>query len=373
MNPEIPINNVLVENEALRYGLTERILSNVQCDHIEVINTKTHYENALAGSYNYDPDKGTLRLVSFPGEMLKPCPGTTNYICCGYQILHVGTNCPLDCSYCILQAYFNQPSLIIHSNLEEQFKSIFEFIDGHQDRIFRIGTGEFTDSLALDPITGWTNLLLPPFSKRKNTILELKTKTDHIQGLLSSPFRNQIIVSWSVNSSKIASKEEHRAPSIRKRLEAAKRCQDEGFVLGFHFDPLIEHHGWKDEYRKTVDMMDQMLDPKGIIWVSLGTLRFMPALKAIIRKRHPKSHILDGEFIPGLDGKMRYLKSIRIDMYAFMEEVLSQWYGDLGLYLCMESNEVWKKGLGRDMLSSEQLCHYLDDRVRKFFGDTPTC
>src|SRR5512136_3469961 len=72
----------------------------------------------------FDLDKETLRFVSFPGQLLKPCPGTREYLCCGYQILNIGTNCPLDCSYCILQAYFNQPSLRVFVNLEEQLEAI---------------------------------------------------------------------------------------------------------------------------------------------------------------------------------------------------------------------------------------------------------
>jgi spore photoproduct lyase len=131
---------------------------------------------------------------------------------------------------------------------------------------------------------------------------------------------------------------------------------------------MIQHPNWKAGYLKTLDMLDDMIDPKGIIWMSLGTLRFMPLLKTIIRKRHPGTHILDGEFVPGLDGKMRYFKPIRIDMVAFMREMLEKWHRDLGLYLCMESDEVWRKGFGWSPGASDGLAHYLDGRVKRFFG-----
>ncbi len=313
-------------------------------------------------------DKETLRLISFEGEFLKPCPGTKGYICCGYQILQVGTNCPLDCSYCILQAYFNQPSLRVFANLEDKLEPIGRLLDARPDKIFRIGTGEFTDSLALDPIMGWSDILLPFFSTRRNAILELKTKTDHIEGLLSSNYRDRIIASWSLNSPYIASREEHKAPAIKKRLQAAKRCQEEGFTVGFHFDPLIPHPGWKDGYKKTLELMDKYIDPKGIIWMSLGCLRYMPSLKPIIRKRHPGTHILDGEFVPGRDGKMRYFKPFRIDMYGFMRELLEKWHRDLGLYLCMESHEIWQKSMGWSPANTEGLSRYLDKRVGGIVG-----
>ena len=358
------LKRILVEKDAESHGFASRILKKLEGLPLEK-------ETLAEEERKYDPlnmDKASLRLMSFPGEFLKPCPGTKTYICCGYKILHIGTNCPLDCSYCILQAYFNQPSLRIFVNLEEKLDLIAGLIDNRPDELFRIGTGEFTDSLALDPVTALSDVLMPFVSKRQNAVLELKTKTDNIERLLSSKHRNRIIVSWSLNSPRIASREEHGAPGIRKRLQAAKKCQEEGFVVGFHFDPLIEHPGWKEEYAKTIDMMDRYIDPKGIIWMSLGCLRYMPALKPIIRKRHPGSSILDGEFVPGLDGKMRYFKPIRTEMYRFVSGRLKQWYGDLGLYLCMESDEIWKKSLGWSPGNSEGLSHYLDNRVIKHFN-----
>ena len=124
-----------------------------------------------------DMGKDTLHLLSYKGDFLKPCPGTKEYICCGYQILNVATNCPLDCSYCILQSYFlNQPYLRIHVNLEENLSRILDIIDQDPEQIVRVGTGEFADSLALDPLANWTNILIPPFSRRKKCRLGIQNE-----------------------------------------------------------------------------------------------------------------------------------------------------------------------------------------------------
>ena len=356
------LRKILVEEGADRSSSIRRILKTL--DGIPV-------EQASAGGKLQDRetemDKDSLRLISFPGEFFKPCPGTKDYICCGYQILHVGTNCPFDCSYCILQAYFNQPSLRIFVNLEEKLPQIAQILDGHPEKIFRIGTGEFTDSLALDPIAGWTHMLIPFISRRKNAVLELKTKSDRIEGLFSAPSRDHVVVSWSLNSPYISTREEHGAPGIRKRLEAARLCQEEGFKVGFHFDPLIQHSGWMDGYKTTLEMMANCLNPKGIVWISMGGLRFMPALKSVIRKRHGHSRILSGEFVPGLDGKMRYFKPMRIECYSFMRENLAKWSEEIGLYLCMESDEIWEKSLDWSPGNSEGLAKYLDRRVKMLF------
>lgn len=355
----MPFKRILIEDEADRYGFGPKILSRLKGLPVE-----------KGGAFERtrdleDMDKETLRLVCFKGQFMKPCPGTKEYICCGYQILQVGTNCPMDCSYCILQAYFNQPSVRVFVNLEENLDLIDHVIDGQSERIFRIGTGEFTDSLAVDPIVHWSKMLVPRFSKKKNTVLELKTKSDLIEGLLAMPERDRIVVSWSLNSPDMITKEEKGTAGLKKRLAAAKRCQAEGFILGFHFDPLVFYPGWEEGYSKTLELLDKYVDPRRVIWVSLGCLRYMPSLKPIIRKRHPSTHILDGEFIPGLDGKMRYFKPIRIEMYAFMSGALNDWHHDLGVYLCMESHEVWEKGIGWSPVHSDGLSSYLDNRVLK--------
>ena len=357
------IRNIIIEDGADSYKQSETILKKLNNKPIK----NENHELSRKRDMPMDMDKKTLRLIGFKGEFLKPCPGTKEYICCGYQILNIGTNCPLNCSYCILQAYFNQPSLRVFVNLEQELNTIVKQIDSHPEKIFRIGTGEFTDSLALDHITGWSNLLPVFFNNRKNIILELKTKTDNIDGLLSSSYRERIIVSWSLNSAEISSKEEHGAPSIIKRLKAAKKCQEEGFITGFHFDPLIHYKNWKNGYFKTIELLDKYIDPHKIIWISMGCMRYIPALKSIIRKRHCNTHILDGEFIIGLDGKMRYFKPIRIEIYSLIKEYLDKWEKDLGLYLCMESTDVWLNSFGWSPETSDGLSDYLDNRVLKIF------
>ena len=357
------IKRVIADRDAASYPLAQRILNGLSGVPVQVA------ESGMPPLSDRETGKETLHLQNYKGDFLKACPGTREYICCGYQILNIAANCPLDCSYCILQSYFaNQPSLRVFVNLRERLPDVLATIDSQPHRIFRVGTGEFTDSLALDPLTHWSDILLPPFSQRENAILELKTKTTRIERVLASPVRDRIILSWSLNSPVISAREEKGAASIQRRLEAARVSQQEGFALGFHFDPLIPYPGWRDDYARTIALMDKLIDPRGIIWISMGSFRCMPDLKPIIRRRHPGSGVFNGEFVTGLDGKMRYFKPIRIELYHFIRKLLETWHSDLGLYLCMESDEVWRSSMGWSPKTSSGLCGYLDQRVTKFFN-----
>jgi spore photoproduct lyase len=94
----------------------------------------------------------------------------------------------------------------------------------------------------------------------------------------------------------------------------------------------------------------------------------MPALHSIIKKRFPESNIIYGEFVPGLDGKMRYFKELRIDLYKKMARWMQKNAPDVLLYFCMESDQVWERSFGYSPESKGGLAAMLDDSARRHCG-----
>jgi len=288
--------------------------------------------------------KEILYLTQNKGAFLKKCPGTQNYICCGYQILHIGTFCTMDCSYCILQSYFHPPLLqffVNHDNLLEELNSVFA-----QKNTMRIGTGEFTDSMIWEFWTDLSQLLIPVFSRQNHSVLELKTKTTAIEKIRNIPHQRKTILSWSLNTEEVIRTQERKTSSLTSRLEAAEKCQKWGYPLAFHFDPMVTYPGCEKAYENVVDKLFSCIRPENIAWISLGTFRFMPSLKPIIQKRFPDSKIVYGEFIRGMDGKMRYFKPLRIKLYKTIINHIRKIAPEVLLYFCMEDENVWKKTLG---------------------------
>jgi spore photoproduct lyase len=316
-------------------------------------------------------DPHLLEVAAYRGRFVRQCPGTRHYLCCGYRILHIGTQCSLDCTYCILQAYFNQRNLRLFGNTGEMLSLLDEELASHPDVLHRFGTGEFTDSLLLDPFTQLTSRLVPFFAGRPNAILELKTKTDSVDQLLDLPHGGNTIVAWSLNSPFIRRHEESRAASLSARLLAARRCTEKGYSLGFHFDPLIDHPNWRQGYGEVLDRLFDAMDSRRIVWISLGAFRFMPDLKSVIQTRHPRSKIVYGELIRGLDGKMRYFREIRVELFRFMLDRIRNADPDLCVYLCMEGEDIWRDVFGFSPEEKGGLPLMLDQAVLRRMGVSP--
>ena len=288
--------------------------------------------------------KKILYLTENKGGFIRNCPGTRNYTCCDYMILHIGTFCTMDCSYCILQSYFHPPVLQYFVNHQMMLDELNFFLASRTHR--RIGTGEYTDSMIWELWTDLSQKLIPIFGAQSHVVLELKTKTTHIDNIRHLQHNRRTIMAWSVNSPEVIRINERGTASLKSRLNAAKRCQDWGYPVAFHFDPIVEYDGCIEDYQLVVKRIFDQIDPKNIAWVSLGMLRYMPDLKAIIQKRFPASKMIYGELITGLDGKTRYLKQIRLEIYSAILEAIHEFASDVTVYFCMESEDVWRRVFG---------------------------
>ena len=230
--------------------------------------------------------------------------------------------------------------------------------------LFRIGTGELADSLALDHITGFSRKIVPFFATLPNGILELKTKSDQISNLKDLAHGEHTIVSWSVNSRRISHAEEFQAATFEERLAAALQCQEWGYKLGFHFDPIVYYEGWEDEYKEVVREILRAMDPGRIAWISLGALRFTPHLREMAHKQFPGSKLPFGEFVPGHHGKLRYFRPIREEIYRKMKSWIQTEAPHVRVYLCMENRAVWQRSFGESPRNSA----HLDEQLWRTVG-----
>ena len=82
-----------------------------------------------------------------------------------------------------------------------------------------------------------------------NALLELKTKSNHVEHLLELPHGGKTVISWSVNPQAIITKEELKTSNLDERIKAARISSEAGYKVAFHFDPMIDYPDWEKGIR----------------------------------------------------------------------------------------------------------------------------
>lgn len=351
---------IFIEEDIKDYSLVKSILKKFPLAKPNFIRQLKNYiksnkDNNLIDSYNLRSNN--LFLIKERYDFIKPCPCSQRASRCNYDILNLGFGCIYECSYCFLQSYTNINGIILPINIDDFLNRLNIFLK-RNTLLKIIGTGEFTDSLALDDLTGYSRILINFFSRQNNAILELKTKSNNIKNILKLKHNRKTVISWSLNPQTIIDSDEWMTSSLKERIEAAKECCDAGYLVGFHFDPIIystplENNflmgstNWQNLYKNLIDTLFKNIDSKNIAWISLGTFRFAPKLKTIIEQRFPQNKILDEELIIGFDKKLRYNQEKRVQVYKKMVSWIRSYSNSVLIYLCMEPKKIWRKVLDR--------------------------
>ncbi len=146
------------------------------------------------------PSKELLVLRRFLGRIFQKCPGSAGMICCNYRLLNTCFDCLYDCTYCFLNSYLNAYGINQFTHLDAMADEILRGVDAHDGLIHRIGTGEFTDSLMMDEVTGIAEPLISSLSGRSDIMIEFKTKSDNISHLLDIEEKGNSVLAWSLNT-----------------------------------------------------------------------------------------------------------------------------------------------------------------------------
>jgi len=349
-------SKILIAEEAASTPLAKRVKAAWPDIAPQIVRNLADHELRL----DMEPDpvaagKRILALGPNRGRFIRKCPGTMGLVCCNYWVIDLVEGCPIDCSYCILQGYLNDRRIRLATNLDDLVDEIDTELAGGT-RPVRVGTGELSDSLILDPQLGLAKTLIDIFRTRPRATLELKTKTANIDSLLNLEPADNIVIGWSVNTPAIISSDERGASSLHDRLSAAGRIVERGWKVAFHFDPLVLHDRWEDGYHRVVEDIFSAASPERVAWISLGAFRFHPSLKQIIKDRFPMSDILNSEFVLCPDNKMRYVKPKRLKLFKSLNDSIAAKAPSTPLYLCMEGVEIWESVFGGSPRNNKNLC-----------------
>ncbi|MGN1164589.1 MAG: SPL family radical SAM protein [Candidatus Ornithospirochaeta sp.] len=277
-----------------------------------------------------------------------PCPVDGEKTrCCKLRTLDAVMQCAFGCSYCSIQAFYNENEIRIVSNLEEKLKNL-----EIGDDVWHIGTGQASDSLLLGDDYGTLSALASFASAHPSVVLELKSKSK--RDVFQHPWPENMIFTWSLNAPTIIEKEEHFTASLSERLDDAERARDNGNLVGFHIHPMFYFKGWREEYKTVVDEITRRFSIDDIALIGIGTLTFTKAVMKRLREMGNESKVLEMELTQAA-GKYSYPLETKKLMFSTVFNFFPEEYrNNIFFYLCMEDPSLWLPVLGREYSSDKE-------------------
>ncbi len=334
----------------------------------------------LKTDYNHYPEKCSTAKISaaaIPKAIEKEnlglgrCPvASPRTLCCNLQTLDAVDNCGYGCSYCSIQSFFDGKQISFDNGFAEKLLQLK--LD--PDKTYHIGTGQSSDSLMWGNSHGVLDAILDFARANSNVIIELKTKSANINHLLRTNAPKNIICTWSLNTATLIQHEEHGTTSLEKRFNAARQLADAGYLVGFHFHPIIHYDNWQKDYQSVVNQLISQFTPDEVALVSLGTLTFIKSVMREIRKKAIPSQILKMPMVDA-DGKLSYPDEIKLSLFTHVYNSFpSHWKESVFYYLCMENQRFWKPVFGYSYADNNEFenamkTHYLNKITTRVNND----
>jgi spore photoproduct lyase len=283
--------------------------------------------------------------VRFAQENGNACPNYWHFSPYGF--------CPYGCKYCYLAGTPGvkfSPSVKIYVNLPEILQKI-NIIARRLMTPTAFYLGKLQDSLALDSLTAYSTKLVPFFAEHPWARLVMLTKSDYVDRLLDLDHCGHSILSWSVNPPEVSTIFEENVPSIDERLEAMRRVSECGYPVRAIMMPVIPIDGWQDLYSA---FTKRLLETVPIQRLTLGGICiYRNAQDLMERKMGPRNVVsehIDRASLKAGDGRARYPRSLRHEVYSLIIQSARRLRPDIGIALCLEERELWEStGLIRNL------------------------
>jgi spore photoproduct lyase len=263
------------------------------------------------------------------------CPNFWHFSPYGY--------CPYGCSYCYLagtQGVRFSPTVKVFMNLDE----ILAQVDKQARKIGRpeaFYLGKLQDGMALDPLTGYSRVMIPFFARHPFARLRVLSKSADFENVLDLDHGGNTVLCWSLNPPEVRKEYEVVTPPIAERIAAMVRCADAGYPIRVMLMPIIPVTDWRRVYG---DLLERLLTQVRLDRITLGGVcSYGPALNVTHEKLGTDNAIVKSLSVlsdgPD-DGRTRYSHALRAELYAFMRDTIRRHQPDLTVALCMESHAL---------------------------------
>lgn len=244
-------------------------------------------------------------------------------------------NCLYDCRYCFLQGMYRSAHYVVFVNFEDYLEAIGARISpGRQTWFF---SGYDSDSLVLDPVTGFVASMLPYFAQHPDAWLELRTKSTQVKPLLAHDSLPNCVTAFSFTPERVSRALEHHVPPVGKRIDAMVRLARAGWPLGLRFDPLIYHEDYQAGYRDLFRDIFSRVPAQAIHSVSLGPFRLPRNFHNRMTRLYPDEPLFACS-LSERGGMVSYAPEVESAMVEFCSRELRQYIDEDRLFPCLPDN-----------------------------------
>jgi len=269
---------------------------------------------------------------------------TKGIICHSAWQLHTIEGCPMRCAYC----WFGGANRVL-VNIEEYMDHLDEICERPpQQRLYKWDNR--SDVSCFEPEYGASELLVDYFSKKAGKYLEIYVgKTDNVEHLISLDHKGKTILQWSVSPKTQSIALEPETASWKERIEAAKVCQEAGYIIRYRFSPMIPVKGWEEEYEELVDLIFRQTEPDVISLCPFGWMDWDVTRSCLDLSK------LDPQYVAAMEAEAPFLRKrgftaggghpIPHDARAYLLkkviDAIRSRHPTIPIALCLETLEMW--------------------------------
>lgn len=294
---------IYLEKQAKKYDLTNLILDFYKdCQIIEVDN----YKNIFDKNINFTTEKCLIIAKLSWNWITEVPPNYSKYKKAFF--FKSSLNCVFDCSYCYLKWAFKNNFQTIFVNYDDIKESIEAKIieirnSWYQDKIMFYAS-DYSDNIATENITQFHKYFIPFFEQFDNVLMETRTKSVNIKGLLDLWFvPKNTEIAFSLNPSEIIDKYEKWAPSLNQRILAINELLRKNYKVWIRFLPLLNINNYLQIYADFLDYIIQEIDLSQVNSIEIWSLLYTKEDYNKILKKESHADFLyrlseeDGDFI----------------------------------------------------------------------------
>jgi len=262
----------------------------------------------------------------------------SDIVCPHFLELKWAYGCPFDCAWCYLKGTFRfrperlKPAFKPLEKVKLHVESFLEQVETPEI----LNSGEIADSLMGERNNHpFSKFIIPLFQKQKRHKVLFVTKSANIKHLLEIPDPQRAIISFSLNAEPVAQRWERKAPSVKARIEAARKLYEHGYEVRIRIDPMVPVEKWDRHYQSLIDIIFNNFLPERI---TLGSLRGLQSTINGVKDKSWTAYLKEtSNWGKKIDFETRY------EMYETVIKYLKDQHDFSKVALCKETVVMWEK------------------------------